>query len=457
MKTFEGREGDEISTLERPHVAGKAVDVPSMRLEIVSGVDAGRLLALDALTPGRVFVGTSNACQLKLSDPLVSRRHFAVEVHGAQWRLTDLESTNGTSVNGVAIGEAFLHGGELVRAGDTTIAVRIGASVPARLSASSRFGRLLGSSPAMLRLHPICEKLSLTDIPVIIEGETGTGKEVLAEAIHENGPRARGPFVVFDCTTTPPGLVESRLFGHERGAFTGAVSFRPGVFEEAREGTLFIDEIGDLDVALQAKLLRAVQSQEVQRLGGTQWIRTDVRIIAATRRDLEKEIQAGRFRDDLYYRLAVARVELPPLRRRTGDIHLLAAHFWKAVAPDSSELPLDFAERLETYDWPGNVRELYNAVLHRAALGEHADVVGLRRSAPPGSADSESKISEDIITKVIARELPFPTARQRVLEEFEERYVHAVLKKNDFNVSKAAAQAGIARRYFYTIRSRNGR
>jgi DNA-binding NtrC family response regulator len=420
----------------------------------VSGPDAGASFVLDGASPGRVYVGKSDACQLKLTDPLVSRRHFAIGVDGGRLRISDLDSTNGTLVNGVAVSEAFLFGGELVRAGDSTIAVRVGANVVARLPSATRFGRVLGASPEMLRLHPICERLALTDVPVIIEGETGTGKELLAEAIHEASPRASGPFIVFDCTTSPPGLVEARLFGHEKGAFTGAVGARPGVFEEASGGTLLIDEIGDLDVNLQAKLLRAVQSQEVQRLGGTQWIKTDVRIIAATRRDLEREIQAGRFRDDLYYRLAVARIELPPLRRRRGDIELLARHFWSTLARDGSSPPEEFLARLGTYAWPGNVRELYNAVLHRVALGEHADVEALRR---PSSTAPEPGAERDVIAEVIGAGLPFPQARKVVMEEFEERYVDAVLAKNDQNISKAAASAGIARRYFFTIRSRRGR
>lgn len=448
------RAGD-ASTLERPQIGPVAVESPSLRLEVVSGPSVGTEASLDPSEPGRIFVGKSEACTLRIDDPLVSRRHCAIEIDGERVRLTDLDSTNGTLVNGVAVAEAFLRGGELVRVGDTTIAVRRGENCVAKLPNVTRFGRMLGASPEMLRLHPICERLALSDVPVVIEGETGTGTELLAEAIHEASARASGPFIVFDCTTSPAGLVEARLFGHEKGAFTGAVGARAGIFEEASGGTLLIDEIGDLDVALQAKLLRAVESREVQRLGGTQWLRADVRIIAATRRDLEREIQAGRFRDDLYYRLAVARIELPPLRRRRGDIALLARHFWTTLVKDGTEPPDDFLERLGAYAWPGNVRELHNAVLHRVALGEHADVEMLRRSSPP-PREAEG-FGPDVIGAVIAQDLPFPRARQKVMEAFEERYVDAVLAKNDGNVSKAAANAGIARRYFYTIRNRRGR
>jgi DNA-binding NtrC family response regulator len=459
------------STLERPTVVAGSIEIPSLDLEVIAGPDIGKALSVDpSELTGRIFVGKSKACQLELSDPLTSRRHFAVEIAGSGVRLTDLGSTNGTLVNGVRVLEALLFGGELVRVGDTTIALRLGEKRRRKLSGATRFGRFLGASPELTRLYPVCERLALSDVPVILEGETGTGKELLAEALHEASPRASGPFVVFDCTTSPSGLLEARLFGHERGAFTGAVGARRGVFEEASGGTLLIDEIGDLDIALQAKLLRAVQSGQVQRLGGASWIKTDVRILAATRRDLEREIQAGRFRDDLYYRLAVARLEIPPLRRRTGDVRLLAEHLWALACPGGPPIGEELVARLESYAWPGNVRELSNAVLHHAALGELADRDSFARapSSVTGATDDgaesteraerrSAEPSDGIIASVVARGLPFPRARQEVMEAFEERYVDAMLEKHDNNISKAAAAAGIARRYFYTIRTRRGR
>jgi two-component system, NtrC family, response regulator HydG len=453
------------STLERPRVALQTVEVSALRLEVVGGTDIGKVLDVDPDEAGRLYLGKSRACELSLDDPLVSRRHCALAVEGTQVRLTDLDSTNGTFVNGVRVVEGILLGGELLRVGDTTVAVRFGEKRPRRLSGATRFGRLLGASPSMQRLYPVCERLARSGVPVILEGETGTGKELLAEALHEAGPRANGPFVVFDCTTLPPGLLEARLFGHERGAFTGAVSSRAGVFEDASGGTLLIDEIGDLDVALQAKLLRAVQSGQVQRLGGSTWIKTDVRILAATRRDLEREIQAGRFRDDLYYRLAVARVEIPPLRRREGDVRLLAEHFWQGAATDPAPISEDLLARFEAYAWPGNVRELYNAVLHHAALGDLASTDALLASRPPAASPdtaAEERTppgppTEDVVRSVIAQGLPFPRARQKVLEDFEERYVDAMLEKHEGSITRAATAAGIARRYFYTIRSRRGR
>lgn len=178
------------------------------------------------------------------------------------------------------------------------------------------FGRLLGGSPAMRRLYPLCERLAGSTVPIVIEGETGTGKEQLAEALHEQSSRADKPFVILDCTTIAPNLIESELLGHEKGAFTGAMRTREGVFERANGGTLLIDEIGDLPLELQPKLLRAIERGVITRVGGSKPVVVDVRLLAATRRDLDREVQLGRFRDDLFHRIAVARVELPPLRER---------------------------------------------------------------------------------------------------------------------------------------------
>jgi DNA-binding NtrC family response regulator len=321
----------------------------------------------------------------------------------------------------------------------------------------------------MRRLYPLLARLSASDVPVIIEGETGTGKELVAESIHEQGRRAQRPFVVFDCTAVPPSLVESALFGHERGAFTGAVGPRKGVFEQAHGGTLLIDEIGDLALGLQAKLLRAVERHEVQRVGGTSWIKVDVRVLCATRRDLEREIQEGRFRDDLYYRLAVARIELPPLRRRGADVTLLAEYFWRTLGGGDTPVPADLLGRLDGYAWPGNIRELHNAVVHRLALGDLSELEGLWRrmdaqGAPATPAAVElppvpervpaSAAPSDIIAAILEEALPFPMAREKILRDFERRYVEWIVERHGGNMTRAAAASGMARRSLYAIKSR---
>jgi transcriptional regulator with GAF, ATPase, and Fis domain len=318
---------------------------------------------------------------------------------------------------------------------------------------ASSFGRTLGASPEMRRLYPLCERLAGSNVAVLIEGETGTGKEVLAESLHEKSTRSEKPFVVFDCTAVPPDLMEAALFGHERGAFTGAISAQKGLFELADGGTLFIDEIGELSPALQPKLLRALDRSEVRRIGGTEWIKMDVRLIAATRRDLEKEIQAGRFRDDLFYRLAVARIELPPLRHRQGDIALLAESFWKQLGPHAGAIPHDLVLRFENYAWPGNVRELRNAVAKRLALG---DLEPEPLPGAPAGLHSQPVPGDDVIARVLALNLPLSQARDMVVEDFERRYLQKMMTAHEGDATKAAAAAGVARRYFQLLRSRRG-
>jgi transcriptional regulator with PAS, ATPase and Fis domain len=375
----------------------------------------------------------------------VSRRHLAIERDEGAIRLVDLDSSNGTFLSGVRIRDAFLSGDDTIRIGSTTL--RITADpVPhvAEASEESTFGRVSGVSREMRCLYPVFARLAASDVPILIEGETGTGKEMLAESLHEASARADRPFVVVDCTTMSPSLIDAELFGHERGAFTGAVARRRGLFEEAHSGTLFIDEIGDLEITLQAKLLRALERKEVRRVGGNKWTSVDVRIIAATRRNLDGEVQAQRFRDDLYYRLAVARVELPPLRRRAGDVAFLAGHFWAALGGDEQQLTRDIVGRFERYAWPGNVRELYNAVARQIALGD----VHLPRSAT--TADN----SKDFIERFIEEGKPLSAARQHMINEFERLYLTRMLELHDGHVGRAAKACGIGMRYFQKLRAK---
>ncbi len=417
-------------------------------LEVLEGPDRARIFKLDPSRPSRVLVGQSPACDLRLSDAQVSRRHAALEIADGHFlRVTDLGSTNGTLVDGLRVGEAFLRGGERLCLGSTVVSVqREVDDSHTLLSARTQFGRVTGASEEMRRLYPLCERLAAANVPVIIEGETGTGKEVLAESLHEEGPLKDQPFVVFDCTAVPPTLVESELFGHERGAFTGAVSARKGVFEQADGGTLLIDEIGDLDLALQPKLLRAIERSEIRRVGGSRPIRVQVRILAATRRDLDHEVQAGLFRDDLFHRLAVARVELPPLRERHGDVTVLARHFCVELGASTRSLDPELLKRWEEYHWPGNVRELRNAVARHLALGELA-------AQGAGSKGS----SGDAIERVLAMDLPIGQARERIIDEFEQRYVSRVMAKHNGVVTQAAKASGIARRHLQRIRARQGK
>lgn len=453
MDTSDPLEGLELVATSVTAHAESGAD--SYVLTVSHGPDRGISIVIDGSHASRVLVGQSPACQVRLTDPAVSRRHFAIELAERGLHLTDLGSTNGTLVDRVRVLEAELSGGEVIRVGSSVLQVepRAGRGAPPPPAAEG-FGRLVGSSPEMRRLYPVCERLAGSEVPIIIEGETGTGKEVLAESLHLRSRRAGGPFVVFDCTAVPPSLVESELFGHERGAFTGAVSTRKGIFEQAHGGTLLIDEIGDLEIPLQPKLLRVLERREVRRIGSDRSIGVDVRVLSATRRDLDREIQAGRFRDDLFHRLAVTRVEIPPLRMRQGDVGVLARHFWRMLGGEERAFPMEAIERWEAYSWPGNVRELRNAVLRRLELGDLAEPGEEPPVVAPSSGVPSSPVP-DFIEQVLT--LPFIHARARLMEEFEHRYVTRLLQEHSGNVAQAAAKSGIGLRYFQKLRARRAK
>jgi DNA-binding NtrC family response regulator len=448
-----GRKGthDATATIPRPKVESSLAPAATYRLLVIEGPNHGMTLTLDGTQPSSVLVGQGPACQLRLSDPMVSRRHIALDLVARRLHMVDLASTNGTRVNGVVAVDVFLCGGETIRIGETLIRVELEARATAvPLTTATRFGRVVGASAAMRRMYPLCERLAASEIPVVIEGQTGTGKELLAESLHEQGPRAAGPFIVFDCTAVPANLVESDLFGHERGAFTGAMNARRGVFEQADGGTLLIDEIGDLEPSLQPKLLRAIERSEVRRVGAERSIRVDVRVLCATRRDLDREVQAGRFRDDLFHRLAVGRVELPRLRDRHGDVTTLTRMFSEQFGA-GKQVPDQVIVRWEEYEWPGNVRELRNAVMRYLALDEDPTA---RAGVPPSVPELAGAPAQGALERIVGAALPYRTARQKVLEEFEQRYLEHVLAQNGGSVMRAAQASGIARRHLQRVKAR---
>jgi transcriptional regulator with GAF, ATPase, and Fis domain len=439
-----------LSTDDGTRVRGfRGIDASAYQVSVVAGPDAGAAVEVSAFAPSPTLVGQSTACGLRLRDPEVSRRHLSLSATPLGLEIVDLRSTNGVFVNGVRVREAVLVGGERVALGSSALEIAATGRRDAPPPAATGFGRVLGQSPEMRRIYPLLARLAASTTPLVIEGETGTGKELVAESLHEASPRADGPFIVFDCTAVPANLLESALFGHEKGAFTGAVQQKKGVFELAHGGTLFLDEIGDLELSLQPKLLRALERSEVGRVGSARWEKVDVRVLAATRRDLDREVQLGRFRDDLFYRLAITRVELPPLRRRTGDVGFLARHFWRDLGGGGQPLPVALFQRFEEHSWPGNVRELRNAIARRIALGDMVDDA-------PGLGGPASRPVEgaDVMAAILAEDLPLTRARQKVVDEFERRYIERVLAKHGGNVTHAAATSGIARRYFNAIRAR---
>lgn len=375
----------------------------------------GQSWRVDDVATRRMLIGQGPACDLRLTDEGVSRRHAALEWGAGGLSVVDLGSKGGTWLGPTRVREVYLSGGEVLQLGATKLAFETdGEPKEIALSSATSFGAAVGVSPQMRALFPALERLATTELPVLIEGETGTGKELVAGALHAASARSGGPFVRFDCR---PGAAAPR-----------------DSFEEASGGTLFLDEIGDLNIALQVKLLRILEE------GG------GARILATTRRDLDREVQAGRFRDDLFHRLAVTRVELPPLRKREGDILFLARYFYERGGGDLSKLTADVGARLEAYEWPGNVRELSAAVAQLLELGD----------AEPRSSAKKRPAEGDYLEGVVTSGMTFPAARDKIVEEFTRRYVEHMLSLHGGNVTRAAAASGIGRRYFQMVRGKAG-
>ncbi len=334
--------------------------------------------------------------------------------------------------------------------GGTPVRLETSESTRTR-TAEERFGRMVGRSPAMQTVFDLLGKASSSDATIMLEGETGTGKEVSAEAIHKGSPRRDKPFLVVDCGAMPPQLLESELFGHERGAFTGAVSSRQGVFEAANGGTVFLDEIGELAIDLQPKLLRVLERREVRRVGTNNHVPVNVRLIAATNRSLREQVAAHKFRSDLYYRLAVVEVKLPPLRERLADLPALVEHIVRNLGPVDDETlaavrTAQFLGALTEHTWPGNIRELRNYLERCAALHDFAPP----RGAGPGGMSVPGPESAVNIGQ------PLREAREAWVSSFERRYLEELLRQHENRVSAAARAAGVDRIYFYRLLWKHG-
>jgi transcriptional regulator with PAS, ATPase and Fis domain len=418
-----------------------AVPVMSLarvELHVVEGPNRGEHALLST---GTLRVGSSPTCDLPLSDETVSRLHFELRATDGTFVLTDLGSTNGTFVDGVRVLAAQIASGAIVRCGRTAIRVDVGDDV-VRIPISDRvrFGDMIGGSTEMRRIYAILERVAPTDTTVLVQGETGTGKELVARALHQGSPRASGPFVAVDCGAIADNLVESELFGHARGAFTGAVSHRVGLFEQAAGGTLLLDEVGELPIALQPKLLRVLESREVRPLGTNVARRVDVRIVAATNRPLARAVNDGTFREDLFYRLAVVQVVLPPLRARREDVVPLARHFHAAFAGPDAPFPEALIPTLMARGWPGNVRELRNFVERSVSMGWVASADAAPETpVPPG------------IEALVPTDLPLKKARAAWVARFETLYIQALLRRTGGNVTRTAQLAGVNRRWLQRL------
>lgn len=438
---------------------GETLILRRYRLKVVQGPDEGHTLDFGQR---RVTIGTSPDADFVVNDPAVSRVHAQIEADGGGYHLVDKGSKNGVWLDegGWRVKDAYLSPGAVFHVGQSHISFEVLTDeVDIHFSPRNRFGSLLGQSREMRAIFALLERVAPTDATVLIEGESGTGKELVAKAIHDHSKRKDGPFVVFDCSAVARDLIESELFGHKKGAFTGATTNRKGAFEEAHGGTLFLDELGELDLDLQPKLLRALESRTVKAVGGSASVSVDVRIVAATNRNLIHEVREGNFRQDLYYRFEIIKVKMPPLRDRQEDIPLLIEHFLAAAVEKTGREGLNISyktmEKLKRHQWPGNVRELRNFV-SRASLLADTDRIETRylnfqtrqRVAP---AVEESG---DILR--FQTDIPFKEAKNSLLEVFETRYWSRLLEQTDGNVSKAARIAGMHRKSVAYILKRLG-
>jgi transcriptional regulator with PAS, ATPase and Fis domain len=418
--------------------------------EVVAGPDTGVTFKM---TRTSLVVGSGAEVDVMLADSSISRRHveFVATTEGLLVR--DLGSRNGTWIGGLRFTEGTLRQDAVLSLGETSLSVRLAeGALDVEVSQSPRFGGALGSSFAMRHAFALLERAAKSNVTVLLEGESGCGKEVLAHAVHTESDRREGAFVTVDCSSLPDSLIESELFGHEKGAFTGAVQSRAGPFEVASGGTLFLDEIGELPLEQQAKLLRVLENREVRRVGSTKIIPVDVRIVAATNRRLEECVRQGKFRADLFYRISVLRVLVPPLRDRREDIPILAQHFLKRIRGDDATLPAEVAQLLLGHAWPGNVRELRNVVERWITYGSpRPELLFGPQARVPGAGAAAS-------LGALAR-VPYHEAKRRLVEELDAAYFEAVLERAGGVISKAAELAQVSRGSLYRMlaRTRGGK
>lgn len=419
--------------------------VPSVLLEIVEpGMPAkpGVAIGLEE----RV-IGTGADADIVLSDSHASRRHASFRLTEQGLLVVDLRSKNGTTIDGVRVQSAYAPLEAVVRIGKTRLIPRSSTTQDVPLSLDTHFGAARGNSIPMRALFARLAKVAKSDETVLLLGESGTGKELLARGIHEHSARKDGPFVVVDAGAIPAALAESELFGHERGAFTGADASRAGLFEQADGGTIFLDEIGELPLDVQTRLLRAIEQRAVRRVGGKEFVHVDVRVVAATHRDLGAMVREGTFRADLYHRLAVAIERVPSLRERPEDIEMLSETFLASLRPPLSldDLPRGSRSMLLAHSFPGNVRELFNVLRRLAVFPEDW-----------GSAFEGTTVRGAPTAFDLRLDLGWREARERAVDTFEERYLRAQLDACGGNVTQAATAIGVSRQFLYRLLERHG-
>ncbi len=404
---------------------------------VIKGPDRGETVRL---VDQPISFGSGSTCDLALTDNTVSRKHLEAHLIGDEVMMVDSGSTNGSFLMGATdsrIEKIAIGFGAEIKLGRTVIKYlpdeEAVSPVPSPLS---RFGSIVGGDTKMRQMFTMLQDVAPTNATVLIEGETGTGKELIAEELHNHSTRRDGPFVVFDCGSVPRELIESMLFGHVKGSFTGAIGDRRGAFAEANGGTIFLDEIGEMAIDLQPSLLRVLDKRAVRKVGSNTYEKIDVRVVAATNRDLRSEVAKKSFREDLYYRLAVIRVGVPPLRERGTDIPLLIQHFVNSFGPNLRVSAEDM-KVLCGHAWPGNVRELRN-VMERACLLAHGDTINLDDALVAEAQSPSFGVRTD---------LPFKEAKGQLVEMFEREYIEDLMKKHKMNLSAASREAQIDRKH----------
>jgi transcriptional regulator with GAF, ATPase, and Fis domain len=435
--------------------------IQKLRVEFIETPDADKRGKAFTFVSDEVRIGSSPDADLAIQDPTLSREHLAIRRSEHGWLLTDLGSTNGTRVGDLRIERAEIQNGAVVEIASTKLRLAPDEQVEQELSSHGHFGRMIGASPAMRAMFAVLEKVAGSDLTVLIEGETGTGKELAAEALHQKSGR-QGPFVTLNCGAIPRELIESELMGHVKGAFTGAVADRDGAFVSADGGTLFLDEVGELPLDMQAKLLRVLERREVKPVGSDRSVAVDVRVVAATNRNLAHEAERGQFRQDLYFRLAVVVVRIPPLRTRLEDLPMLVEHVQaelnrRRVAAGNAPLSTlgeRAIEMLRRYDFPGNVRELRNIVERWSVLGPQAPGTAATIGAPGGTLAVQITGAPESPPDTAVLGLPYHEAKEAWVERFERAYVAHILEQAGGNVSQAARDAQVDRRHLQRLMAR---
>ena len=447
-----------LTGMHLPTVQHRTAAVAIPRLELWVEREAGREVGRSQVLEGDVLrIGSHPSNDVVLDDRAVSRFHCQLTRGEQGWLVSDSGSMNGTTVNGVRVRDADLPRPSCrIELGDSVLRLQeLGPQAIEEIPTWSSFGDLYGESTTMRQLFAVLDRVAKSDSTVLIEGESGTGKELAAMEIARRGPRATGPFIIVDCSAISPNLIESELFGHARGAFTGADKNRVGAFEAANGGTVFLDEVGEMPLEMQPKLLRTLEAREIRRTGENEPRKIDVRVIAATNRRLEREVNAGRFREDLYFRLGVVTVRMPPLRKRLQDIPALVQVILRSLnAEEATHLfTPEVLDDMSRYDWPGNVRELRNYV-ERAVVLDHAPPASERRAAAfaPDEAATLPGVGGTPANSDIS--VPFKHAKESVITDFERAYLKALLDWAGGNVSKAARKAKMDRMYLYRLLQR---